>query len=231
MSIEPIQPITPLYVNKVLATNKLTNEQKFQFLKENMAVIKSFNREEINMHELKEILKSRPLIRFRPLKNSFTKQGDKKLLSKALGIEPSQVDGYINSMVKNGIGTDINIPVQNVEKVKSYVFRHGTKSQVIKFLEYELSDTKNVLTKLYKTMEENSGGLYDYYQRPIHRMSNNNLRQVYAVIENALKTSEKAGDIDKEALKFNSEWALVKVYEIQNNSKIIRAYNKYQELK
>lgn len=229
--IEPVQPITPLYVNGILATNKLTNEQKFQFIKENMATIKSFNKEEIDVQDLKEILKSRPLIRFRPLKNSFTKQGDKILLAKSLNLKPKEVNGYINTLVSEGIGTNSNISNDNIEKVKSYVFRHGTKKQVLKFLEHELSDTKNVLTNLYKTMEENAGGLFDYYQRPIHRMSNNNLAQLYQVIEKALKTAEKSGDIDKQALKYNSEWALVKIYQIQNNSKLIRAYHKYENLK
>lgn len=82
-----VEPITPLYVNKILATNKLTDAQKLQFIKENAAAIKSFSGEEINMTELKEILKSRPLVRFRPIKNSFTKQGDKILLAKSLNIE------------------------------------------------------------------------------------------------------------------------------------------------
>lgn len=229
--IEPVQPITPLYVNKILATNKLTNEQKFQFIKENMAIIKSFNKEEIDVHDLKEILKSRPLVRFRPLKNSFTKQGDKIILAKSLNLKPKEINGYINSMIIQGIENNSSISNDNIEKVKSYVFRHGTKKQVLKFLEHELSDTKNILTNLYKTMEENAGGLFDYYQRPIHRMSNNNLKEVYQVIEKSLKNAELSGTIDKQTLKYNSEWALVKIYQIQNNSKLIRAYHKYESLK
>ena len=164
MSIEPIQPITPLYVNKVLATNKLTNEQKFQFLKENMAVIKSFNREEINMHELKEILKTRPLIRFRPLKNSFTKQGDKKLLSKALGIEPSQVDGYINSMVKNGYISSSEADSAYNEEL---IFKKGEDDNGLKMVMYYQDAVYNEL----KDLEEKYYNIVKKYTKKIDFIS------------------------------------------------------------
>lgn len=223
-----VEPITPLYVNKVLASNKLTDEQKYQFIKENASAIKSFSGEEINMTELKEIMKSRPLVRFRPIKNSFTKQGDKILLAKSLNIEPKEVNSYIDNLTTSGLNTDT--PVESIEKVKSYVYRHGTKGQVLKFLEYELSDAKFILERLYKTLQANSGGLYDYYERPIHRMTNNNLAQLYNVIDKSLKNAEKKGAINKDQLSSTSEWALVKIYEIQNNSKLIRAYNKYKDL-
>lgn len=223
-----VEPITPLYVNKILATNKLTDAQKLQFIKENAAAIKSFSGEEINMTELKEILKSRPLVRFRPIKNSFTKQGDKILLAKSLNIEPKEVNKYIENLTTTGLNTDT--PVESIEKVKSYVYRHGTKGQVIKFLEYELSDEKFILERLYKTLQANSGGLYDYYERPIHRMTNNNLSQLYNVIDKSLRNAEKKGAINKDQLTSTSEWALVRIYEIQNNSKLIRAYNKYKDL-
>lgn len=223
-----VEPITPLYVNKILATNKLTDAQKLQFIKENAAAIKSFSGEEINMTELKEILKSRPLVRFRPIKNSFTKQGDKILLAKSLNIEPKEVNKYIENLTTTGLNTDT--PVESIEKVKSYVYRHGTKGQVVKFLEYELSDEKFVLERLYKTLQANSGGLYDYYERPIHRMTNNNLSQLYNVIDKSLRNAEKKGAINKDQLSSTSEWALVRIYEIQNNSKLIRAYNKYKDL-
>lgn len=223
-----VEPITPLYVNKILASNKLTDAQKYQFIKENSAAIKSFSGEEINMTELKEIMKSRPLVRFRPIKNSFTKQGDKILLAKSLNIEPKEVNSYIANLTTSGLNT--NTPVESIEKVKSYVYRHGTKGQVLKFLEYELSDVKFILERLYKTLQANSGGLYDYYERPIHRMSNNNLAQLYNVIDKSLRNAEKKGAINKDQLSSTSEWALVKIYEIQNNSKLIRAYNKYKDL-
>lgn len=223
-----VEPITPLYVNKILASNKLTDAQKYQFIKENSAAIKSFSGEEINMTELKEIMKSRPLVRFRPIKNSFTKQGDKILLAKSLNIEPKEVNSYIANLTTSGLNT--NTPVESIEKVKSYVYRHGTKGQVLKFLEYELSDVKFILERLYKTLQVNSGGLYDYYERPIHRMSNNNLAQLYNVIDKSLRNAEKKGAINKDQLSSTSEWALIKIYEIQNNSKLIRAYNKYKDL-
>ena len=222
-----VQSITPAYFNKILETNQLTNTQKLQFIKENLATIKSFSKDEINVEELKEILKSRPLVRFRPLKNSFTKQGDKILLAKSLNIDVKNVNKHINTIIENGF----NSSKDSVDKIKTYVYRHGTKSQVLKLLEYELSDAKTVLTNLYRTLDENSGGLYGYYERPIHRMSNNNLKQLYSVIDKSLKNAEKEGVIDKATLNSTSEWALVRIYQIQNNSKLIRAYHKYNDLK
>lgn len=128
-------------------------------------------------------MSERPLIRFRPLKNSFTKKGDTIILAKSLGIAEKDIKKYINSIIENNFEIQDNLKKDNIEKVKTYVFRHGTKAQVVSFLEYELSDAKTTLEKLYKTLEENSGGLCDYFSRPIHRMDNKTLGKLYNTIE------------------------------------------------
>ncbi|MCM1265088.1 MAG: hypothetical protein NC200_02720 [Candidatus Gastranaerophilales bacterium] len=226
MKITSIDAIT---VSRVLRSNKLTYQQKAEFLKKNSSAIKQIIRTEISQSELETIMKKRPLIRFRPLKNSFTKQGDKILLAKSLGIEKKEVNSYINNIVNNGFKTDENVTPDNIAKVSNYVFRHGTKQQVIKFLDYELSDAKFTLERLYKLVDENDGGLFEYFSRPIHRMDNRTLSKLYNVISKNLNNSAKAGYIDKDKLDSISEFALVKIYQIQNHSKLIRAAEIYKQ--
>lgn len=225
--IKPISSLNALEIHKILVSEKLTDNQKVEFIKKNSAAIKNVAKTEISKEELKEILAHRPLVRFRPLKNSFTKQGDDIMFAKSVGITKKEIRKYINSIIDNNFE---NQHPDNIEKAKSYVYRHGTKAQVISFLEYELSDVKMTLQKLYKTLEVNSGGLADYFSRPIHRMDNITLGKLYNTIDKSLKNSANAGYIKPEELNSHSQWALIKIYQIQNNSKIIRAYETYQSL-
>lgn len=220
-----IDSISFLSIQKVLTSSKLTNAQKAEFIKQHSSEIKKTLKTNITETEFAQIMKNRPLIRFRPFKNSFTKQGDKILLAKSVGIEPSEVDKYINGVIKNGFS---NVSEDNIEKTKSYVYRHGTKNQVIAYVGHELSDTKNVLKKLYKTLEDDSGGLADYFSRPIHRMDNITLAKLYNAIDDSLKIACEEGHITQAESDLTAQWALVRIYQIQNNSKLIRAYDKYK---
>ena len=85
---------------------------------------------------------NRPLIKFRPLKNSFTKQGDDIILAQALDINKKDINKYIDSVIEGNFEIHDRQDKDNIEKLKTYVYRHGTKDQVIAFLEYELSDVK-----------------------------------------------------------------------------------------
>ncbi|MBP3924543.1 hypothetical protein J6E39_04805 [bacterium] len=225
--IEPVKHISNLDIYRTLESQKLSNKQKVEFLKQNNIAIKDIMKSEISKAELKEIMSHRPLIRFRPLKNSFTKQGDDLILAQALGIAKKDIKQFINSTIDTNFE---NQHPDNIEKIKTYVYRHGTKDQVASFLQYELSDVKTTLTKLYKTLELNSGGLADYFSRPIHRMDNRTLAKLYKTIDTSLRNSAKAGYITDDELNSTAEWALVKIYQIQNNSKLIRAYNAYKDL-
>lgn len=225
--IQPINPIDTLEVYKILTSNKLTDAQKAQFIKKNSVAIKKLTKTDITQNEFKELMAHRPLIRFRPLKNSFTKQGDDVMFAKSIGITKKEIRKYINSIIDNNFE---NQHPENIEKAKAYVYRHGTKAQVLSFFEYELSDVKTTLQKLYKTLEYNSGGLADYFSRPIHRMDNITLGKLYNTIDKSLKNSANAGCLKHEELNSHAEWALVKIYEIQNNSKLIRACELYKDL-
>lgn len=227
MEISYIDAVT---VSKILHSQQLTDKQKAEFIKKNSYEIKQIVKSEITQQELAMLMQNRPLIRFRPLKNSFTKRGDKILLAKSLGIETKDVNKYINNLLETNFDTSGSVSAENIDKAKTYVFRHGTKEQVIRFLDYELSDVKFTLERLYKLLDDNSGGLVEYFSRPIHRMDNKTLAKLYNVISKNINDSVKSGCINSEKAASLSEWALVKIYQIQNNSKLIRAVEKYNAL-
>lgn len=228
--INGIDSIDALKLHRILSSEKLTDKQKAEFIKQNAIAIKDTLKIEISKSEYQMLMSNRPLVRFRPLKNSFTKKGDTIILAQSLGISEKDVKKHIDSIIENNFEIQDDLKRDNIEKMKTYVYRHGTKDQVISFLEYELSDTKTILQKLYKTLDENSGGLCNYFSRPIHRMDNKTLGKLFNTIDKCLKNAEKSGIITSEELNSTAEWALVRIYQIQNNSKLIRAYQAYELL-
>lgn len=225
------KPIDTVMLRRVLASASLSDKEKANFINSNRTEIKNLMQEKITSKEFVGMMQDRPLIRFRPFKNSYTKQGDKILLAKAVGIEPKEVNGYVQHMAE---AVKVTSPTftkdDNIEKVQSYVYRHGSKDQVVAFLGHELSNVENVLESLYKTLEDNSGGLADYFSRPIHRMDNITLSKLFNTIDKSLDRACRSGAISHSEMNSTSEWTLVRIYEIQNNSKLIRAVNAYKAL-
>ena len=143
-----------------------------------------------------------------------------------------QVDAYIQAATESmrsveGVG---RYSLDEIEAIKTYVYRHGTKQQVIDTLDYELTHAKDILTVLYQTLEYNSGGVADYFMRPIHLMSNNTMYNVYNTIDKNLTKCEQSGSISAQEHKDTAEWALAKIYMIQNNQKLRNAVKLYKEL-
>ncbi len=229
--IQPVNSISAFDIYKVLSSEKLTDNQKAEFLHKNSAAIKSVAESEITREEFKKIMANRPLIKFRPLKNSFTKQGDDIILAQALDINKKDINKYIDSVIEGNFEIHDRQDKDNIEKLKTYVYRHGTKDQVIAFLEYELSDVKFILNKLYKTLDINTGGsMAEYFMRPIHRMDNITMGKLYRVIDKSLRDSREQGVISDEEFNTTAKWALVKIHDIQNNSKLIHAFDIYKDL-
>ena len=225
-------PLDLTAVRKVLTSSDLTDAQKTQFLRTNSTQIKSLVDTKITGPEFQTLMEKRPLIIFKPLKNSFTKAGDKKILAKTLNIKPTLVDAYINDVTENmksvsGIG---RFSADEIKAVKTYVYRHGTKQQLIDTLDYELAHAKDILTVLYETLEYNSGGVADYFMRPIHRLDNSTMYNVYNTIDKHLTQCEANGSISAQRHKDTAEWALAKIYQIQNNQKLQNAVKLYKEL-
>ena len=99
--IQPINSLTNVEIYKILSSDKLTDSQKAEFIKMNSAAVKNAADLEILASEFKEMMEHRPLVRFRPLKNSFTKQGDDIILAKALNIDKRSINIYINSLISS----------------------------------------------------------------------------------------------------------------------------------
>lgn len=236
--IEPIdaidslsRPVDTFTIYKVLSSQKISNSDKCKYIKQHSQEIKDIAKNELSKEEFEYLMQNRPLIKFKPFKNSFTKHGDDELFARAVGIDRSEINGFISGIIGSNFAIHDRQEWDNIEKAKSYVYRHGSKEQVVRFLEYELSDVKNVLDILYKTLDENSGGIAAYFSRPVHYMDNKTLTSIYRVIDKSLKNSMNAGYMNNEEYLRNSEKALVRIYQIQNDQRIIKAYNAYQYLK
>lgn len=240
MKIDKIDKINPvgnldLYkVREVITSSKITTDQKIKFIKKNHSEISHLVDAKISSSDFKTIMNNRPLRLFKPLKNSYTKAGDKKLLAIALGIKPNEVDNYIKNInLQVRSMQDINtmgISKDNYEEIKTYIFRHGKKEQVINFLDYELSHAKNILHVLYHTLEYNSGGVADYFIRPIHRLDNGTMLGIYNVVDKNLKAGRASGKISDVQAQETAEWALARIYKIQNNQRLQNAIKLKKEL-
>ena len=106
----------------------------------------------------------------------------------------------------------------------------GSKKQVITMLDYELQHTEHILDKLYHTLDYNSCGIANYFMFPHRRLNNSTMINVYNVIDKNLKTSSATGKISEASALQASEWALAKIYEIQNNQHFKNAIKLRQEL-
>jgi len=225
MKIEKIDAVNLDEVHRIMRSREISNTQKEQFIRVNKAHIDNIAEFQISSAEYSKLMENRHLQKFKPIKNSFTKQGDKIILAKSLGIKPSEVAGYIKKI--SGDIEEINdltfLPADKVEQMKTYVFRHGSKDELVNFLDYELMKTKDIVGTLYTTLEYHTGGVADYFIRPIHRLDNNTMVKIYNVIDKNLDRAYKAGDIDKVDNDRISKAALMRIYQIQNNNKFINA--------
>ena len=230
-SINSIGNVDFYTLHKVMASKQISNDEKAKFIRKNKSQINKIIEEKISSKDFDFIMKNRPLIKFRPLKNSYTKQGDKVLLATALGVSTSKVNGLIDIAAQEiELNHEIIFPKEQMDTMKSYVYRHGTKRQVIAFLDYELSNAKDLLKSLYSTLSYETGGVADYFSRPIHRMDNNTLVDMYVVIDKHLHNGLNNGTITDKEHEDNAKWILTRIYQIQNNSTLRGAIKAYKQL-
>lgn len=232
MKIEKFDHINLDTLQKILASSTITDYQKVQFINKYKPEIEQIIKTQISNKDFKTLMQKRALIKFRPLKNSFTKKGDKIILAKALGINPSEVNKYIKNVsdtIQN-IGNIDFLSPEKIDMLKTYVYRHGSKDELVNFLDYELTQSKDTIQSLYKTLHYYSGGIADYFIRPIHRMDNNTMIRVYRIIDKHIKKSITEGKLTDANSKLVAKWALIQIYKIQNNSKLINAIKTYKTL-
>lgn len=233
LKIDAISHVDLYTIQKIFSSDKISDDEKAIFLRQHSGEIKQIVDQAISTREFAHIMRGRPLIKFRPLKNSLTKRVDKILLAKALGLDDSEIEFMINSVVADiEAGTFLSkYSSSQLEKIKTYIYRHGSQEQLIAFLEYKLNEVKDIVQYLYHTLEYNTGGLADYFIRPAHRMDNKTLINLYKTIDKNLDIAHKNGQISLEDKEKTAKWAIVKLYQIQNNSKLINAVKTYKTLK
>lgn len=234
MKIDVIGGIDFAVIQRVLTATDISEAQKVRFFRDNRAEIHNVISEKISGAEFSQIMKNRPLIKYRPFKNSLTKRGDKLLLAKTLNIHTQEVNGYVNDFVMklkvcDHISNNI-IPKDELDAVKAYVYRHGKKQQVLDVLEYELFDVKNTLQILYQTLNYNGGGVADYFLRPIHRLDNKTMISIYNIVDRGLFNAKSSGVITDAQHQETARWALAQIYTIQNNQRLRNAVKAYQAL-
>ena len=223
----PIENLDMYRLHEVMTSGKITADQKISFMEKNHAEISNIVDNRISGKDFRKMMKNRPLNIYGPLKNSYTKAGDKKLLAIALEISPKDVDKYIKDKTEK-IHTmqelsAIGMTKDEYDEVKAYVFRHGTKEQVIDYFNYELAHAKNILVMLYHILKYNSGGVADYFLRPIHKLDNLTMIKLYNTVDRNLKVCQKKGKINEAEASETAEWALARIYKIQNNQKFKNA--------
>lgn len=240
LKVENIDEFNPnanldLYkIHEVMVSDKYTTDEKLKYIKKHHLNISNLIDKKITGKDFKRIMKSRPLVIYRPLYNSYTKAIDKKLLAMALGIPQKNVNGYIKKL-SEGIHSmreldAIHVSKDNYDEVKFYIFRHGTKEQALDFLNYELAHSKHILVMLYHILEYNSGGIADYFLRPIHRLDNKTMLEMYNIIHKNLKLYQSEGKITDAEERETAEWALARIYEIKNNQQFKNAIKLKEEL-
>lgn len=220
-TIKPVGHLDLYKVREIVTSNKITQTEKIKFLQENHERIKSLVEEKISGTDYEKMIDVRPLKLQNPLKNIGIKYVDWKLTAHALGIKPSEVRGYMKDIVNKlesmedlktlGISEDV------YKTIRTHVYRMGSKQQVITNLDYELHHTEDILDLLYHTLDYHSCGIANYFMFPHRRLDNKTLIKVYNVVDKNLKSRSASGEISEASALYVSEWALAKIYEIQNN--------------
>ena len=233
MKVTKVEHIDIDTLQKVLTSNIITEAQKTSFLIKNSAKITNIVENNIKTSDFKILMQNRAIQKFRPLKNSYTKWGDKILLAKALNIKASEVPDFVKKTSDSLSKMEELkfLSISKLEMIKTYVYRHGSKDELVNFLEWELKHTKDILKTLHSTLNYYSGGVADYFIRPIHRMDNKTLIRIFNIINKNLKISKSTGQITDSDSKKIARWALIRIYLIQNNSKFINAVKTYNVLK
>lgn len=225
MSIPPVNldniPIDVYSLHHILAAQALTDVQKLEFLKRHSSEVKGILEIELGTEDFNKIMANRPLMIFRPIKNVFTKAGDRVMLAKTLEIPPNELDAFLKKAVKilPKRNEASSVSEDKLHAVKTYIFRHGSQEQVIKFLDFELSRSKDIKKTLRQTLSYTKGGVADYFARPIHKMKDKTLIGLFETVCKNLSECQKSGELSENEVLTISRVVLARIYQLQENSK------------
>ncbi len=156
---------------------------------------------------------------------------DAATLAKLLKMNKSGINSYIDSVIRRDFQNLTPLEIEHFGKIRAYIYKKGVFSQILAVLKYELSDVRTALTYLYTTLENNSGGLADYITQNHLIMDNNTITKIYSVIDKSIKNSTDAGYIRKSESDKIAQWALARIYELQNKTPVVHAMDLYRSLK
>ena len=225
-------PIDIYSLRHILGSEELTDVQKINFIRRNSTQIKGIMEIELGTEDFNRIMSNRPLMIFKPIKNLFTKNGDRILLAKTLEIPLNEMDDFIKKATKKLPDVDeIDFCTKDkLEAIKTYVYRHGSKEQVIKFMDYEISHAKNFRRTIKRTLDYTKGGVADYFTRPIHRMDNKTFLGLFDVINKNIVARKEAGELSEaDALRI-SRAALARLFQVKENSRLKNSAKLKKEL-
>lgn len=230
MNVEKIGSLNFDIIYKVLSSSNISDATKTKFIYKNRFEINNIVEKSINDDDFNWLMQNRALKKFRPIKNSFTKRGDKIILAKSLNIPVSDVPKYIKNVTNNLKHKNELAQIENVsvEKLKTYIYRHGNQDELVVFFDNELSKSKNIKKTLENNLKYNTNGLADYFIRPIHRMKNQTLIELFNVINKNISTEKEKGSISQKEMNEILNESFIKLYKIQQNSKLINALKKQQ---
>lgn len=107
--------------------------------------------------------------------------------------------------------------------MEPYIYKHGSKEQLLDYMKLQLSDAKSALKNLYNILGTECGGLYSYFERPIHVLDNRTIVKMEHIIKDGVGEAYKKGYINEDSYNQNVQWALERIYEIQSNTSLKEA--------
>lgn len=205
---------------------KLSKEE-FKQISANNATIKMAG------NEYKALIKARPLIKYRPLKNSFAKRVDRGLLAEGLNIPEEDVEKYIQAVIDKNFDENYYVELSNCKKTikqeeinmaRAYVYRHGKQEQVLSYFDNELTTSGNALKTMYETLNDEISGIASYYYRPCHPLSSDHAKTMYDIIKKHIAKAHKEGKINEEVALKTAQDALDIIIKIQDNPDVRQAF-------
>jgi len=230
MSIERVSNIQIVdKINKVHEMKlecKLSKEE-FKQISANNATVK------MAANEYKALIKARPLIKYKPIKNSFAKRVDKGLLAEGLDIPETDVEKYIQGVIDKNFDENYQVELSNCKKTikqeeinmaRAYVYRHGKQEQVLSYFDNELTTSGDALKTMYDTLNDEMTGVASYYYRPCHPLSSDHAKTMYDIVKKHIDKAHKDGKINDEVALRTAEDALDVIIKIQDNPDVRQAF-------
>ena len=230
MTVNKIEHLDFDKIYKVLRSSSISELDKTTFISNNRYEIRQIMSCVLDNENFQYLMQNRVLKKFRPLKNSYTKWGDKIILGKALNIPASQVPKYVKNVfhMLNDAKKLQACSLSTFDMIKTYVYRHGNQEELLAFFDYELKNSNDIQKCIKQNLSYNKNGVADYFVRPIHRMKYKTFVNLFEIVENNLNLACEQGKISKLDCVNLSKQSLVQLYVIRTNSQFINICSRFK---